>query len=368
LDFEQDQKPLWERLAKAKAFADQVYQIEAKVSIRVTELITEIDSDNEAKPPFPRNLFTLSLQNIAHIFSAAIKPDAHHGETVAVQNAEAGTLSFYLRDLNVNQAIERLELLSKEVGFNPHSEKIEAINDIQGIIISQYRNLKSEFSKLIKQLADTKDTWQILVADLTDAPEDFWLGYADAKQKYESVEKKIKFADSLFDSVQEDADAIRGKLINDLRLGNFRGLQAQVPSLLDDVRLQINQLVSHVTSLKNYGIGYREKLLQTYNIHYEAGLNSLRKTKGKAAMSTLTVQDIMHKGSLNQAIVYLHSREQEAKDEIKALLDSDAISVERWTLIADYLQQGKDPELSTVEDNELISQGILVRTYRFAGE
>ena len=154
LDFEQDQKPLWERLAKAKAFADQVYQIEAKVSARVTELITEIDSDNEAKPPFPRNLFTLSLQNIAHIFSAAIKPDAHHGETVAVQNAEEGTLSFYLRDLNVNQAIERLELLSKEVGFNPHSEKIEAINDIQGIIISQYRNLKSEFSKLIKQLAD----------------------------------------------------------------------------------------------------------------------------------------------------------------------------------------------------------------------
>jgi len=368
LDFEQDVIPLWQRIAKAKSFSDQVYKTELAVNTRVNELITDINANPESKTPFPRNIFTLALEKISRILAGAVRPGTEVGETPDKQQTEAGTLGFYLRNLDVDAALTRLDQLAKEVGYSTVSLQSTDIEHIDGAIVSTYRNLLVEFNKLKQRASDAEVGLKQVEEDLLDVPSDYSIQYSDGLSKRDNLVKKIKHIDSLFDNVQDDADQLKDRINSDLQLGQFRLMQEQVPPLLDDAKRQFTQWLGDIETLKNYSQGYREALLKDQNGTYECSLNVLRRVNKQASVSSLTLTEIVNFGSLNEAKNTLGQRESEQKTEINSLLNSALLSAERWTHIVKDMAEGQDPALTAAEADELLAKDLIVRTYRLGGE
>lgn len=367
LDFEQDLTPLWQRIAKAKAFADQVYQTEQAVTTRVAELISAIDGNSESQTPFPRNIFTLALEKIARVLSGAVRPGIEAGATQEKQQTEAGTLGYFLRNLDVSAALKRLDHLANEVGYSTVNQQTLDLENIDGAIISTYRELLAEFSKLKQRAVDAENGLQQVTNDLLDVPADYSTTYPDGLSKRDNLSKKIKHIDSLFDNVQDDANQLKDRVTADLQLGQFRSMLDQVPPLLDDARRQLTQWLGDIETLKNYNQGYREQLLKKQTSTYDQSLNVLRKVKKQAPVSSLTLLELEKIGSLSKAENYLKLREKTNKDEIDTLLSSSIVSAERWTHIVKDVADGIEPGLSLDEESELLAKSLIVRTFRLGG-
>jgi hypothetical protein len=368
LDFEQDASPLWKRIAKAKSFADQVYKIEDAVTTQAAALIIQIKTDEESKSPFPRNIFTLSLEKISRILAGAIRPGKKPGETPEKQHTEAGTLGFYLRNLNVEQALKRLENLANEVGYNLDSEQCLALEDIDGAVIASYRSLKLEFIKQQQRAVATVTGLAEVKEALENAPADFATQYSDGLTKFEQLKNKIKYVDSLFDNIQDDADLLKDRINAELQLGQFNLLRDQVSPLLDDAKKQLFLWTGDIATLKNYVVGYREYLLDEQNCNFDQALHILQKVNGDVQTPALTLKEVEGMGSLAQAKAELDTRETNVKSQINNYLDSSMISAERWSIIVNNLDEKKDPNLTSEEIQELVNKQLIVQTYRLGGE
>jgi archaellum component FlaC len=368
LDFEQDDSALWKRIAKAKSFADQVYKIEKAVTTQTTLLINQITADEESKAPFPRNIFTLSLKKISRILAGAIRPGTLPGETPEKQHTVAGTLGFYLRNLDVEQALRRLEQLAQEVGYNLDTEQFLSLEDIDGAVISSYLDLKKEFLKQQTRSVEAVKGLAEVQSSLDNVPADFATQYPDGLTKLAQLNKKIKHVDSLFDNIQDDADLLKDRINSELQLGQFKLLREQVPPLLGEVKKQLTQWSSDIATLKNYVVGYREVLLDKQSSHFDSALHILQKINGEAPGSSLTLKDLEHMGSLAQAKTELDAREAKIKTQINSYLDSSIVSAERWSIIVNDLDEGKDPNFTSEETAELVNKQLIVQTYRLGGE
>lgn len=367
LDFEQDSSPLWKRIAKAKSFADQVYKIEKAVTTQATALITEIKSDAESKPPFPQNIFTLSLDKISRILAGAIRPGTLPGETPEKQHTEAGTLGFYLRNLDVEQALKRLEQLAQEIGYNIDTEQCLPLEDINGAVISSYVDLKAEFLKQHTRADEAVVGLEEVKQSLENVPADFTSIYPDGLTKLEQLNKKVKYVAGLFDDIQDEADSLKDRINSDLQLGQFKLLREQVPPLLADVKKQLTQWSGDIATLKNYVVGYREKLLKSQNCSFDQALHVLQTINGEAQTPALTIKEVESMGSLAQAKKELDAREAKVKTKIDTLLDSHIVSAERWAVIVNDLDEGKDPNFTHDETQELVNKQLIVQTYRLGG-
>jgi hypothetical protein len=367
LDFEQDSSPLWKRIAKAKSFADQVYKIEKAVTTQTTALITEIKSDAESKSPFPQNIFTLSLDKISRILAGAIRPGTLPGETPEKQHTEAGTLGFYLRNLDVEHALKRLEQLSLEVGYHIDSEQCLPLEDINGAVISSYVDLKAEFLKQHTRADEAVVGLEEVKQSLDNVPADFSSIYPDGLTKLEQLNKKVKYVAGLFDDIQDEADSLKDRINSDLQLGQFKLLREQVPPLLADVKKQLTQWSGDIATLRNYVVGYREKLLKNQNCNFDQALHVLQRIHGEAQTPALTIKEVESMGSLAQAKKELDARESKVKSQIDTLLDSHIVSAERWAVIVNDLDEGNDPNFTHDETQELVNKQLIVQTYRLGG-
>ncbi|MGK0269438.1 MAG: archaellum component FlaC [Cocleimonas sp.] len=368
LDFEQDTSPLWKRIAKAKSFADQVYKIEKAVTTQTAALINQIKADEESKVPFPRNIFTLSLEKISRILAGAIRPGTLPGETPKKQHTEAGTLGFYLRNLNVEQALIRLEQLAKEVGYNQDTEQFLSLEDIDGSVITSYLDLKKEFLKQQTRSIEAVNGLAEVQSSLDNVPADFGTQYPDGLTKLEQLKKKIKHVDNMFDNIQDDADLLKDRINSELQIGQFKLLREQVPPLLSEVKKQLTQWSSDIATLKNYVVGYREVLLDKQSCNFDSALHILQKINGEAPGASLTLKDVENMGSLAQAKTELSTREAKIKTDINSYLDSSIVSAERWSIIVNDLAEGKDPSFTFEETAELVNKQLIVQTYRLGGE
>ncbi|WP_051368816.1 hypothetical protein [Psychromonas arctica] len=367
LDFELDKTPLWQRIARAKAFSDQVYKTESAISKRTTELIALIKKDNSTLIQFPINIFTLSLEKISHILAGAVKPGTMLGETADKQQSEAGTLGYYLRNLEVDRALSRLEQLAKEVGYSPDTELFSDIEQIDGAIISAYRMLKQEFEKQLLRATTAKEGIAIVERDLVNAPSDYAKLYPDGSIKLANLQKKVKHVDSLFDDVQDDANDLKDKINSEMQLGQFRLLNDQVPPLLDGVKKQLTQWQGDIDSLKNFSKGYRESLLNSQNTGVDSALNVLKKVNHQSPLTPLMLKNVEAFGTLADAKEKLSQREVSHMTEITSLLNSTLISAERWVQIVQDMADDNDPALQTDEAEELVAKQVIVRTYRLGG-
>ncbi len=368
LDFEQDEFSLWQRIARAKAFSDQVYKTESAVSKRSVELISQIKKESHHLTQFPINLFTLALDKVSRILAGAVKPGTESGETPDKQQTEAGTLGFYLRNLEVDQALSRLEHLAKEVGYCSSTESFLDTEQVDGAIIGSYKKFKQEFEKQLQRAKDIKGDLTKVESDLVNVPEGYSQKYADAATKLQNLQKKVKHVDSLFDDIQDDANQLKDRINNEMQLGQFRLLSDQVMPLLHNASKQLTQWRGDIDSLKNYSEGYRKSLIQSQDTVVDNALNVLNKVNNKPQIVPLSLKDVEKMGTLADAYVQLQKREESHKSEISTLLCSSLITAERWIQIVQDMSEGSEPQLTQQEAEELVDKQLLVRTYRLGGE
>lgn len=368
LDFEQDENPLWQRIAKAKAFSDQVYKTETAVSNRAAELIVLIKTDSHKLAQFPINIFTLALEKISRILAGAVKPGTLSGETVDKQQSEAGTLGYYLRNLEVDKALFRLEQLAKEVGYSSATKSFAELDQIDGSIICAYKDLKDEFEKQLQRAETATDGLALVESDLVNVPADYSQQYPDGLNKLMQLQKKVRFIGNLFDNIQDEADLIKDKINTDMQLGQFRLLSEQVPLILDDVKKQLTQWLGDIGTLKNFSKGYREGLLTSQNTRVVNAINVLKKVNSQSSISALTLKSVEELGTLAEAKQKLAQREANYMAEISTLLNSTLISAERWVQIVQDIAEGNGPQLQPSEADELVAKQVIVRTYRLGGD
>jgi hypothetical protein len=367
LDFEQDKVPLWQRIGNAKTFADQVYKTEAAVTKRAVELVAQIVDENDGQSDFPRHIFTRSLERVSHILAGAIRPTAAVGETAAKQQSQAGTLGFYLINLNVEQALLRLEQLAKEVGYDVTSGLFVDFDAIDGAIVTAYRQLKQEFVKQQQRAADAIDDFDVVAADLHNVPADYADDYAIGLTKFDSLKKKMKYVGDLFAEIKDNADELVNRIDTELQLGQFRLLREQVPPLLDEAKQRLTHWGSDIDTLKNFSKGYRQRLLAEQSDHFDKALNVLKRVNKQPLDAALTLNEIEAMGTLAEAKDCLVKRESQTKSDINGLLASNLISAERWAVIVSDMAAGGDAGITTTEAGELVARHLIVQTYRLGG-
>ena len=76
----------------------------------------------------------------------------------------------YLRKLDLARSQDKLNALAYEVGLNLQSEQQLPLADIQGYILTSYRDFKTRFEKLLDNLTEQKTQAVCLHRQLADAP------------------------------------------------------------------------------------------------------------------------------------------------------------------------------------------------------
>src|SRR5262249_2397192 len=135
LVFEVRDQPLWERIGRARLFADSVLEAQERINARVESLPDELRAAILDLPGFPTQLFVRCLHKVRDILNGALGVARADGSTQRRQHTEAGTLGHYLQDLNVGQAREQLKRLAREVGVSVDPRRDLPLAEIDGQII-----------------------------------------------------------------------------------------------------------------------------------------------------------------------------------------------------------------------------------------
>ncbi len=121
---------LYERVERARVFAESIQNWAGEIRKRVDNLLQDIDGNSAAASPFPRRLFTLSLQTIANILKGALEGATSSATQAKEASGSSDTLLHYLRSLQLDKASQRMERLAQEVGYDLHSGTDKNIEEL----------------------------------------------------------------------------------------------------------------------------------------------------------------------------------------------------------------------------------------------
>jgi hypothetical protein len=371
LNFEDDTKPLWERIRRAEIFAKTVREFGEKICDRIQSLQVEMRDEVKALHYFPISLFTLSLEKISNILDPILNPSTTpQGSTGRKQVSEAGTAYQSLRDLKVGDAIDKLLQLGREVGIELNSLKETPLKDIDGAIFKAFRRLKQAYEEITKQLEDIKSKLVKLENVLANQPADF--SYPENFSPLGKLLTLPNFIEDALENIKDDeAEILRGDSTFDkpAKIGNFKPLMDASLELLTEPKRRLQALSGQVLTLENAVRGYYNYLLNDPSLQsITIGLNALLKVKKQPAINPLTLAELEATGSLDAATSLKEQRCQEWQLQAQNLLTPTTISFERWQKIVAAIESGSDPHIDTQESAKLVSQGFLVLTHKLGGQ
>jgi hypothetical protein len=357
---------LFVRVERARIFAENIQGWASAIRKRVDYLLSEIESNPQAASPFPRRLFTLSLQTIANILQGALEG----GTSSATQAKEAAglsdTLLHYLRLLELDKASQRMERLAQEVGYDLNSGTEKAFADINGYIIRTYHKLLAQYGVVVENVTDLNTRLGNAIQQLgTDCPSD----YPDPNQSTEllKLQNQLALVKDSFADMDEEVDAIRNQFIMHTHKGQFSAIQDVPDRLLKPIKQQLatlgGKLLKHENTLKIY----RKEKLDALNSDLRPLVNPLLKATGKVNIESVSEEDVAGL-SLHDFSVELDIRGIQWRKQAESLLDGTSISVQRWKAIAGDLLKGKQPDISIEEQAALVTKGILKVKVAFGGE
>ncbi|WP_414569520.1 hypothetical protein [Nostoc sp. CCY 9925] len=370
LNFEDDSKPLWERIRRAEIFAKLVNDVAEIICDRIDSLKEEMKVEVHTIPYFPTSLFTLTLEKVRDILDGALHLSLPQGSTGRQQLTEVDTLGQYLKDLKVADATEKLSQLGREVGIDLSLQKLTLLREIDGSIVSGFRRTKQGYEQIKSRFVDVKNRLQKLQTVLDDVPGDF-----DYPQNLPPINKLSEqpdlIEDALLDIQEEKAERLRNDSTYDkpAKLGNFKPLMDAAVELPKEARNRLDALSGQIVTLENAITGYYKQLLNDISLQsLEQSVNALLQIQGRPLFNPLTLTELEATGSLKAAIALKEQRRQECLQTAEEILALTGIPFDRWQEIITAINSGSDPQLTADEEKNLVNQRFLVRTYRLGGK
>ena len=359
INFENDEVPLWERIGKADKLATYFKDQRAKMTERAEALQKELTDEVKGISGFPTAVFTRQLERIKSVLAAAEKPagESTLGETTLAQYNTPGTLAFLLKDLKAQQAIEKLESLAVELGYDPATGTSRPLGEIQGHLITGFMDLKKLLTALHASLVEFDAEAQKHFAQIADAPLDYKYPQVPAVTELAGRAEAIKEEISL---VQEDLEDVLNRHTSAAQLAHFQPLMVDVKKSYLAKENLVGVYRGQVMTLANSITDYRQKLIQrsTINQILEA-LNPLRRVKRIEPWPDFGPKDVEATATLKAAAELVANLEQERGKEGADLLAGAGITFDRWKAIFYALNTNADPALSVAEENALLAEGFL---------
>lgn len=357
---------LYERIERARLFADKMQSWAGEIRKRVDNLLLDIEANPKANAPFPRRLFTLSLQTIANILKGALEGGTATQTQKKEASADSDTLLFYLRDLQLEKARERMERLAVEVGYDLHSGTEKGIEDINGFIIRTYRQFLDKYSDVVE---NSNDLELRIKAALVQLGEDCPADYPNKSQSTEilALQNQLSFVADSFEELDEKVDELRNQFIQHTHKGQFSAIQDIPERLLKPIKAQLNTIGGKLLQQENVIARYRKEKLEDFNAELRPFLNPLLKAKGESIIEPLSISEF-DSLSLHDYVVELDIRNITWQKRVEELLGDTGISVERWKEIASTLIAKRQPVISAHEQQALVEKGILKVQIAFGGE
>jgi hypothetical protein len=361
INFENDDVPLWERIGKADKLATYFKDQRAKMTTRAESLQQILKDESKDTPGFPTAVFVRQLERIKSVLAAAEKPagTTNLGETTNVQYTTPGTLAFLLKDLKAQQAIEKLEQLAVELGYDPATGAVKSLAETEGQIVSTFVELKALLSSMQGNLAKFNAETQANLAQLASVPPDYTYPNIPAAKTLAARADEIMEELAL---VQDDLEDVVNRHANPAQLGHFQPMMLDIKKTYQAKDGLIGVYRGQVTTLSNSVTGYRNKLVEDSPINqiHEA-LNPLRRAKNMKPWADFGPNDIEtdKAPTLKDAVDLVAQLVQAREADGTALLVESGISFARWKVIYAAISTDEDPGLSAEEEKALLDGGFL---------
>ncbi len=357
---------LYERVERARVFAESIQNWAGEIRKRVDNLLQDIDGNKAAEAPFPRRLFTLSLQTIANILKGALEGAKSSATQAKEASGSSDTLLHYLRSLQLDKASQRMERLAQEVGYDLHSGTDKNIEDINGYIIRTYRQFLKQYGEVVENVTDLDSRIRSAIEQLgSDCPKD----YPEVNQSIDllKLQSRLALVEESFADMDDEVDAIRSQFVGHTHKGQFSAIQDLPQRILKPITNQLRGLGGKLLDHENKLIKYKKNKIDTLNSDLRPFINPLLKALGETQIEQVSQEDL--KGlSLHEFNVELDIRSIHWRKKTESLLDGTDISIERWKVIAEGLLKGQQPEISVEEQTALVNKGILKVKVAFGGD
>lgn len=364
LNLDDENAPLWKRIRQADLFVNFVLRSKARIERRVDQLATELALDLE--PGFPIQIFTRSLSKIKNILDGSIGEGPVEGDTQKEQFVSPGTLGYALRELKVSQATERLEALAREVGCDLHGETNHTADDIDGAIVSGYRNLLKAYSAERTRLGECKDQLAEFKGLLAEVPEDF--AYPGSVESFDQLLTRPGMIEETLDTtLDEDVEELLTVHQKACRIGNFVPLMEAAKDLLQESKRAIASLASHLATLENVVRAYRQALLQDEELQsLEKAYTAMQSAKRQPAQHSLKLSEL-EAGNLREAKQRIATRRKFLAQSLDNELSDVKIDHRDWVRLVNELENNLVPSVSQEVAGALIAKGLIRVTYRLGG-
>ena len=366
INLEDPHTPLYVRVERARLFADQVQSWAGAIRQRVEFLLGEIEADPRSAAPFPRRLFTLSLQTIANILKGALDGSSATETQKKEASGTSDTLLHYLRKLKLDKASERMEHLAQEVGYDLHSGTVKTPEEINGYIFQTYRQFMQQYQKAVESVADIDSRIRLAIDTLgSDLPADY--PEPEHPRGLLKLQTQLALVQDSFDGMDEQVDAIRGRYVDQTHRGQFSAIKDAPDQLLKTVQQQLGVLGGKLRGdFENCIARYRTQQLEKINTGLRPLINPLLMAKGQPKIEPVTEANVAGY-TLHDLAVELDLRNQQWQQRAEALLEGTGISFSRWCEIAQSLNNKQQPTLSAQEQQALVDKGILRVQITFGG-
>lgn len=365
ISLEDPSTSLYGRIERARQFAEQVQNWAGAIRERVDFLLGEIQADPCSAAPFPRRLFTLSLQTIANILKGALDGSSATATQAKEASGTSETLLHYLRSLKLDKASERMERLAQEVGYDLHSGAVKTPEEINGFIFQTYRQFVQRYSDAINTVSDLDNRIRLALEALgSDLPGD----YPESTHPTDllALQNQLSHVQDSFEGMDEEVDTLRGQFIEQTHKGQFSAIKDAPDRLLKPVQQQLGVLGGRLLGYENTLSRYRTQLLTQINTGLRPLINPLLRAMGEVHIDPISESDIQGY-SLHDLAVELDLRNQQWQGRAELLLQETGISFQRWCEISKALLANIQPSLSLEEQKALVDKGILQVQIAFGG-
>lgn len=362
LDLRDKTVSLYQRVEQACLFAEFVEYNAERIRNRLTNLMDDVENDCTQYAYFPKSLYTNTLRTIGHILDGALKGDDSSATGQKEQQAGSDTLLHYLRKLDLGKAQDKLSALAQEVGLNLHSEQQLPMTEIQGHILSSYRNCKERFEKLQNNLREQHQLAEQLQQFLSSATSEY--PHPDDVAELPKLVMKLQLIDDALADLPSDAESKRQAMQTSLRNGQFSSLRDVPEELLKPARGQIAPIQGQLLKIEERLNQVKRTAIEQVNTWLPI-LKPLLASQRQAESSPLTMNDVIRL-SISELHLVCDKTLANWQSQGEQILKGTGVMLNDWRAVYQALTQNQEPTLTPAQQQALVDKGILKMRLTFA--